>query len=106
MERTEEDTMKFLRMPLNIVRVHNQKLQVNLMHAKVAPISRFVQLLLKGPDPDLVAIVERMATVKHKILVLSGKGRGWLVSLISISVVPSIPKMLGLEGQENSPEQP
>ncbi|KAG5573729.1 hypothetical protein H5410_063495 [Solanum commersonii] len=28
----------------------------------------------KGPDPDLVAIVERMATVKHKILVLSGKG--------------------------------
>nr|GMC56692.1 uncharacterized protein LOC108948180 [Ipomoea batatas]GMC56695.1 uncharacterized protein LOC108948180 [Ipomoea batatas]GMC56697.1 uncharacterized protein LOC108948180 [Ipomoea batatas] len=40
--------MKFLRMPLNIVRVHNQKLQVNLMHAKVAPISRFVQLLLKA----------------------------------------------------------
>ncbi|KAM0900509.1 hypothetical protein ACQ4PT_020590 [Festuca glaucescens] len=28
----------------------------------------------KGPDPDLVAIAERMATVKHKILVLSGKG--------------------------------
>ncbi|CAK7328210.1 unnamed protein product [Dovyalis caffra] len=28
----------------------------------------------KGPDPDLVAIEERMATVKHKILVLSGKG--------------------------------
>nr|GMC56685.1 Cytosolic Fe-S cluster assembly factor NBP35 [Ipomoea batatas] len=28
----------------------------------------------KGPDPDLVAIVERMATVKHKILVLSGRG--------------------------------
>ncbi|KAL1555761.1 cytosolic Fe-S cluster assembly factor nbp35 [Salvia divinorum] len=28
----------------------------------------------KGPDPDLVAIAERMATVKHKILVMSGKG--------------------------------
>ncbi|KAJ6321116.1 hypothetical protein OIU78_016342 [Salix suchowensis] len=28
----------------------------------------------KGPDPHLVAIAERMATVKHKILVLSGKG--------------------------------
>lgn len=34
--------------PFQIVRVHNQKLQVNLMHAKVAPISRFVQLLLKA----------------------------------------------------------
>ncbi|GAU37166.1 hypothetical protein TSUD_391550 [Trifolium subterraneum] len=28
----------------------------------------------KGPDPDMAAIAERMATVKHKILVLSGKG--------------------------------
>ena len=27
-----------------------------------------------GPDPDLAAIEERMRSVKHKILVLSGKG--------------------------------
>ena len=28
----------------------------------------------KGPDPDLAAIGERLATIKHVILVLSGKG--------------------------------
>ncbi|WMV56825.1 hypothetical protein MTR67_050210 [Solanum verrucosum] len=72
----------------------------------------------KGPDPDLVAIVERMATVKHKILVLSGKGgvgkstfsaqlafalaaRDFEVGLLDIDICgPSIPKMLGLEGRE------
>ncbi|XP_031477478.1 cytosolic Fe-S cluster assembly factor NBP35 [Nymphaea colorata] len=72
----------------------------------------------KGPDPDLVAISERMATVKHKILVLSGKGgvgkstfatqlsfalaaMDYQVGLLDIDICgPSIPKMLGLEGQE------
>ncbi|GAB2269408.1 cytosolic Fe-S cluster assembly factor nbp35 [Dionaea muscipula] len=72
----------------------------------------------KGPDPDLVAIVERMATVKHKILILSGKGgvgkstfsaqlafalaaMDYQVGLLDIDICgPSIPKMLGLEGQE------
>lgn len=72
----------------------------------------------KGPDPDLVAIAERMATVKHKILVLSGKGgvgkstfsaqlsfalaeKDYQVGLLDIDICgPSIPKMLGLEGQE------
>ncbi|KAK4354853.1 hypothetical protein RND71_027047 [Anisodus tanguticus] len=72
----------------------------------------------KGPDPDLVAIVERMATVKHKILVLSGKGgvgkstfsaqlafalaaMDFQVGLLDIDICgPSIPKMLGLEGQD------
>ncbi|XP_027100552.1 cytosolic Fe-S cluster assembly factor NBP35-like [Coffea arabica] len=72
----------------------------------------------KGPDPDLVTIVERMATVKHKILVLSGKGgvgkstfsaqlsyalaaTDFQVGLLDIDICgPSIPKMLGLEGQE------
>lgn len=72
----------------------------------------------KGPDPDLVTIVERMATVKHKILVLSGKGgvgkstfsaqlsfalaaMDFQVGLLDIDICgPSIPKMLGLEGQE------
>lgn len=28
----------------------------------------------QGPDPDLVPIANRMSGVKHKILVLSGKG--------------------------------
>lgn len=72
----------------------------------------------KGPDPDLVAIAERMATVKHKILVLSGKGgvgkstfsaqlsfalaeKDYEVGLLDIDICgPSIPKMLGLEGQD------
>lgn len=72
----------------------------------------------KGPDPDLVAIAERMATVRHKILVLSGKGgvgkstfsaqlsyalaaKDYQVGLLDIDICgPSIPKMLGLEGQE------
>lgn len=72
----------------------------------------------KGPDPDLIPIAERMATVKHKILVLSGKGgvgkstfsaqlsfalaaMDHQVGLLDIDICgPSIPKMLGLEGQE------
>ncbi|KAF5186010.1 Cytosolic fe-s cluster assembly factor nbp35 [Thalictrum thalictroides] len=72
----------------------------------------------KGPDPDLVAIAERMATVKHKILVLSGKGgvgkstfsaqlsfaladMQYQVGLLDIDICgPSIPKMLGLEGHD------
>ncbi|KAK2452737.1 cytosolic Fe-S cluster assembly factor NBP35 [Trifolium repens] len=71
-----------------------------------------------GPDPDMIAIAERMATVKHKILVMSGKGgvgkstfsaqlafalaaRDFQVGLLDIDICgPSIPKMLGLEGQE------
>ncbi|KAJ8450096.1 hypothetical protein Cgig2_033290 [Carnegiea gigantea] len=71
----------------------------------------------KGPDPDLILIAERMASVKHKILVLSGKGgvgkstfsaqlsfalaaMDYEVGLLDIDICgPSIPKMLGLEGQ-------
>lgn len=67
---------------------------------------------------DLVAIEERMRTVKHKILVLSGKGGvgkstfaaqlsfalaglDKQIGLLDIDICgPSIPKMLGLEGQE------
>ncbi|GIL84592.1 hypothetical protein Vretimale_14588 [Volvox reticuliferus] len=72
----------------------------------------------KGPDPDMAAIAERMSAVKHKLLVLSGKGgvgkstvsaqlafalarRGFEVGLLDIDICgPSVPKMLGLEGQE------
>ncbi|CAL9241010.1 unnamed protein product [Arabidopsis halleri] len=72
----------------------------------------------KGPDPDLVAIAERMATVKHKILVCSCKGgvgkstfstqlsfalagMDHQVGLMDIDICgPSIPTMLGLQGHE------
>jgi len=75
----------------------------------------------KGPDPDIQQIVERMTTVKHKILVLSGKGgvgkstfsaqlsfalsevnsRNFQVGLLDIDICgPSIPRLLGLEGEQ------
>lgn len=72
----------------------------------------------KGPDPDLVAIAQRLSTVKNIILVLSGKGGvgkstfstqlafslaegGSDVGLLDIDICgPSLPKMMGLEGEE------
>ncbi|CAG8434097.1 5296_t:CDS:2 [Diversispora eburnea] len=73
----------------------------------------------KGPDPDLQLIKEKLSSVKHKILVLSGKGGvgkstftaqlGFAFSSdenIQIGVVdidvcgPSIPKIMGLEGEQ------
>ncbi|PRP87936.1 nucleotide binding protein 1 [Planoprotostelium fungivorum] len=72
----------------------------------------------KGPDPDIEAITNRMSTVKHKILVLSGKGgvgkstfsaqlsfalakKDSQVGLMDVDICgPSIPRLLGLEGQE------
>lgn len=72
----------------------------------------------KGPDPDLQAIAERMASVKNKLLVLSGKGgvgkstfatqlafalaaQGKEVGLLDIDICgPSAPKLTGLEGEE------
>jgi Mrp family chromosome partitioning ATPase len=65
----------------------------------------------------LVAIAERLSGIKHKILVLSGKGgvgkstfsaqlafalaaAGKEVGLMDVDICgPSIPKMLGLEGK-------
>ena len=73
----------------------------------------------KGPDPDMPFIRERMATVKHKILVMSGKGGvgkstlssqlAWGLSieeedqigLMDVDICgPSIPRMLGCLGEE------
>lgn len=72
----------------------------------------------KGPDPDLEAIAKRLSGIKNIILVLSGKGgvgkstvsaqlafslanKGLEVGLLDIDICgPSMPKMLGLEGQE------
>ena len=68
-------------------------------------------------DPDIPAICERLKDVKHKVLVLSGKGgvgkstmtaqlafalagQGLRVGLLDIDICgPSIPHMLGLTGE-------
>ncbi|CAI2176183.1 15312_t:CDS:2 [Funneliformis geosporum] len=73
----------------------------------------------KGPDPALPFIKERMNSVKHKILILSGKGgvgkstftsqlgfalandENIQVGIMDIDVCgPSIPKIMGLEGEQ------
>ncbi|KAK1767981.1 P-loop containing nucleoside triphosphate hydrolase protein [Phialemonium atrogriseum] len=72
----------------------------------------------KGPDPDVKVISARLAGVRHKILVLSGKGgvgKSTLTSMLAhafaanpdstVGVMdtdicgPSIPKMLGVESE-------
>lgn len=72
----------------------------------------------KGPDPDIPLITARLSGVKHKILILSGKGgvgKSTFTSLLAhafatnseqtVGVMdtdicgPSIPKMLGVEGE-------
>ncbi|KAK2962645.1 putative Cytosolic Fe-S cluster assembly factor nubp1-A [Blattamonas nauphoetae] len=71
-----------------------------------------------GPDPDMVKIGKRMSTIKHKILVLSGKGgvgkstvssqlattlvsKGYKVGVLDIDICgPSIPRMLGCEQED------
>lgn len=72
----------------------------------------------KGPDPDLPAITARLAGIKHKILVLSGKGgvgkstfsamlahafaadTDSMVGIMDADICgPSIPKMMGVEAE-------
>ncbi|XP_077173126.1 cytosolic Fe-S cluster assembly factor NUBP1 [Paroedura picta] len=72
-----------------------------------------------GPDPAIEEIKEKMKTVKHKILVLSGKGgvgkstfsahlahglaedENNQVAVLDIDICgPSIPKIMGLEGEQ------
>lgn len=72
----------------------------------------------KGPDPDIAVITKRLAGVKHKILVLSGKGgvgkstfttmlgRAFasnednLVGVMDTDICgPSIPTMMGVENE-------
>ncbi|XP_004057243.5 cytosolic Fe-S cluster assembly factor NUBP1 isoform X2 [Gorilla gorilla gorilla] len=71
------------------------------------------------PDPAIEEIKEKMKTVKHKILVLSGKGgvgkstfsahlahglaedENTQIALLDIDICgPSIPKIMGLEGEQ------
>lgn len=73
----------------------------------------------KGPDPDLPAIADRLSNIKHKILVLSGKGgvgkSTFTANLAhafalnpdrTIGVMdtdicgPSLPKMMGVEKEK------
>lgn len=72
----------------------------------------------KGPDPDIPVISARLENVKHRILVLSGKGgvgKSTFTSLLAHAFAtnpdstvgimdtdicgPSIPKMMGVEGE-------
>jgi len=73
---------------------------------------------LREPDPDIPIIKEHLSDVKHKILVLSGKGGvgkstvssqfafflqelGKEVGLLDVDICgPSIPKIMGLEGEQ------
>ena len=72
----------------------------------------------KGPDPDIPLINARLSAIKHKILVLSGKGgvgkstfttmlahafafnREIMVGIMDTDICgPSIPKMMGVEAE-------
>ncbi|CAH0475245.1 unnamed protein product [Peronospora belbahrii] len=72
----------------------------------------------RQPDPAVSDVKQRLANVKHKVLVLSGKGgvgkstiacqlafalagKGFQVGLLDVDITgPSVPRMLGLLGQE------
>eukprot|EP01062_Namystynia_karyoxenos_P066003 TRINITY_DN60027_c0_g1_i1.p1 TRINITY_DN60027_c0_g1~~TRINITY_DN60027_c0_g1_i1.p1 ORF type:complete len:334 (+),score=110.83 TRINITY_DN60027_c0_g1_i1:91-1092(+) len=72
----------------------------------------------KGPDPDAARITERMSGIRHKVLVLSGKGgvgkstltkelglligrMGMQVGLMDTDICgPSLPRMLGARAEE------
>ncbi|KAF8477298.1 cytosolic Fe-S cluster assembling factor nbp35 [Kalaharituber pfeilii] len=74
----------------------------------------------KGPDPDLPAIIARLAPIRHKLLILSGKGgvgkstfttllaqsfslssAESQIGLMDIDICgPSLPKMLGVEDEK------
>ncbi|PLB51113.1 P-loop containing nucleoside triphosphate hydrolase protein [Aspergillus steynii IBT 23096] len=72
----------------------------------------------KGPDPDIAIITERLSQIRHKILVLSGKGgvgKSTFSSLLAHAFAanpestvglmdtditgPSVPKMMGVEAE-------
>lgn len=72
----------------------------------------------KQVDPAVAEVRAKLANVKHKLLVLSGKGgvgkstvatqmafalagKGYQVGLLDVDITgPSVPRMLGLQGQE------
>ncbi|KAG5479774.1 hypothetical protein LSCM4_05782 [Leishmania orientalis] len=72
----------------------------------------------KGPDPDVPVIRERLAGVKHKVMIVSGKGgvgkstmtkelafalgsRGLSVGLVDMDICgPSLPRLTGVRGED------
>ncbi|CCW71794.1 unnamed protein product [Phytomonas sp. Hart1] len=72
----------------------------------------------KGPDPDVSLIRERLKDVKHKVMVISGKGgvgkstlskelaftlgsRGINVALVDLDICgPSLPRLTGVRGED------
>ncbi|CAJ1988540.1 nucleotide-binding protein [Leishmania donovani] len=72
----------------------------------------------KGPDPDIPLIRERLTGVKHKVMVVSGKGgvgkstmtkelafalgaRGLSVGLMDMDICgPSLPRLTGVRGED------
>jgi Mrp family chromosome partitioning ATPase len=82
------------------------------------PNQKLCQASPEDLEPDLKLVLQRMSSIKHKLLVLSGKGgvgkstistqlaldfasQGFEVGLLDIDICgPSIPRMLGLEGSE------
>ncbi|SYZ65673.1 nucleotide-binding protein, putative [Leishmania guyanensis] len=72
----------------------------------------------KGPDPDIPLIRERLAGVKHKVMIVSGKGgvgkstmtkelafalgaRGLSVGLVDMDICgPSLPRLTGVRGED------
>eukprot|EP00992_Anisonema_acinus_P015192 TRINITY_DN9650_c0_g1_i1.p2 TRINITY_DN9650_c0_g1~~TRINITY_DN9650_c0_g1_i1.p2 ORF type:complete len:323 (+),score=98.84 TRINITY_DN9650_c0_g1_i1:3-971(+) len=82
------------------------------------PNQAVCQTAPKGPDPDLPAIQERMAPIKHKLLVLSGKGgvgkstltkelgfafgaAQFQVGIVDADLCgPSMPRLLGVAREE------
>ncbi|CCW63348.1 unnamed protein product [Phytomonas sp. EM1] len=72
----------------------------------------------KGPDPDIPIIRERLQGVKHKIMIISGKGgvgkstvskelafalgsRGINVALVDLDICgPSLPRLTGVRGED------
>jgi len=75
--------------------------------------------LPRGPDPDVAKVAERLAGVRHKVLVLSGKGgvgkstfaahlalelgrdENLQIGVMDVDVCgPSIPRVFGLDGEQ------
>ncbi|EPY33035.1 nucleotide-binding protein [Strigomonas culicis] len=75
----------------------------------------------KGPDPDLPLIRKRLEGVRHKVMVISGKGgvgkstmtkelafalgaRGVTVGLVDLDICgPSLPRLTGVRGEDAHP---
>lgn len=85
---------------------------------KGCPNAAICAMAPKGPDPDIEPMTNRLSHIKHKILVLSGKGgvgkstltkelgfalgrRGLTVGLVDTDICgPSLPRLTGVRDEE------